>query len=154
MTIEAGDRAPGFTLPDHTNTPVSLGDYAGMRLLIYFYPKAFTPGCTTQACDLRDRRGDLAEAGYEIIGISPDPVEKLLGFHTEHDLGFPLLSDEDHAVAAAYGAWGTKKNYGREYEGLIRSTFVIGPSGEIERLWRNVKATGHGDRMLREAGRT
>ena len=152
MTLEVGDRAPDFTLHDHTHSPVSLGEFAGSRLLLYFYPKASTPGCTTQACDLRDRHNALEIAGWNIVGVSPDPVEKLQRFHAEHDLSFPLLSDEDHAVATAYGAWGIKKNYGREYEGLIRSTFAIGPSGTIERAWRNVKAAGHGDRMVRELG--
>ena len=154
MTIETGDQAPDFTLSDHTNSPVSLGDFAGTRLLLYFYPKAATPGCTTQACDLRDRHDVLAEAGCKIVGISPDPTAKLLKFHTKHELSFPLLSDEDHAVAAAYGAWGLKKNYGREYEGLIRSTFLIGSTGLVEQAWRNVRAAGHGDRMVREVGRS
>lgn len=153
MTIEAGDHAPDFTLFDHTGGAVSLGDFAGSRLLLYFYPKAFTPGCTTQACDLRDRHNVLTAAGCEIVGISPDPVEKLGTFHAEHDLPFALLSDDDHTVASAYGAWGIKKNYGREYEGLIRSTFVIGPTGTIEHAWRNVRAAGHGDRVARELGR-
>ncbi len=147
-----GDQSPDFTLSDHTGSTVSLGDFTGSRLLVYFYPRAATPGCTTQARDLRDRRSDLTDAGCAIVGISPDSVEKLQRFHAKHDLGFPLLSDEDHAVAAAFGAWGIKKNYGREYEGLIRSTFVIGPTGTIEHVWRNVRATGHGDRMVRELG--
>jgi len=150
MTIEVGDQAPAFTLSDHAGNPVSLGDFSGSRLLLYFYPKAFTPGCTTQACDLRDRQEAFTDAGWSIIGISPDPVDKLAKFHSEYNLSFALLSDEDHAVAAGYGAWGTKKNYGREYEGLIRSTFVIGPTGTVELARRNVKAKGHGDRMSRE----
>lgn len=150
MSIEAGDAAPDFTLEDDTGSPVTLGDLRGSKVLIYFYPKAFTPGCTTQACDLRDRHASFAAAGYLIFGISPDPVDKLARFRAEHDLPFPLLSDPDHAVAAAYGAWGTKKNYGREYEGLIRSTFVIDGAGTVEHAWRNVRASGHGDRMIRE----
>jgi len=152
MTIEAGDQAPDFTLRDHAGSPVSLGDFAGSRLLLYFYPKAFTSGCTTQACDLRDRYDVFTESGHSIAGISPDPVEKLDRFRAEHNLPFALLSDEDHAVAIAYGAWGIKKNYGREYEGLIRSSFVIGPTGTIEHAWRNVRASGHGDRIVRELG--
>ena len=154
MTIEAGDQAPDFNLPDDSGGTVSLGDFAGSRLLLYFYPKAFTPGCTTQACDLRDRFDVFAEAGCSITGISPDPVEKLAGFRAKHDLPFALLSDEDHAVATTYGAWGLKKNYGREYDGLIRSSFVIGPTGTIEQAWRNVRASGHGDRIVRELGGT
>jgi peroxiredoxin Q/BCP len=149
MTIEAGDQAPEFTLSAHDGKPVALADFAGSRLLVYFYPKAFTPGCTTQACDLRDRHDLFLDAGWKIVGISPDPVGKLAKFHAKYDLPFPLLSDEDHAVASAYGAWGTKKNYGREYEGLIRSTFAIGPSGLVEQAKRNVKASGHGERMAR-----
>jgi len=150
MPIEVGDPAPSFTLLDHTGSPVSLEDFSGSHLLVYFYPKAFTPGCTTQACDLRDRHDSFADAGWAIVGISPDPVEKLGRFHSEHRLTFSLLSDEDHAVAAAYGAWGTKKNYGREYEGLIRSTFVVGATGTIESVRRNTRAAGHGDRMMKE----
>lgn len=150
MAIEAGDPAPDFTLLDQSGSPVSLTDLRGSRVLLYFYPKAFTPGCTTQACDLRDRHDLFTRGGWKIIGISPDPVDRLAGFHAEHDLPFPLLSDEDHAVASAYGAWGMKKNYGREYEGLIRSTFVIGPAGDVEHAKRNVKATGHGERMARQ----
>lgn len=149
MTVEIGDRAPNFSLADDTGSLVSLGDYAGRSLILYFYPKAFTPGCTTQACDLRDRYEALAAAGYEIVGISPDPVERLADFRAEHDLPFPMLSDEDHAVARSYGAYGIKKNYGREYEGIIRSTFVIGPDGTITEAWRNTKAKGHGDRVAK-----
>lgn len=152
MTLEIGDPAPGFTLPDDSNDPVSLGDFAGSDVLVYFYPKAFTPGCTTQACDLRDRYELLAAGGYSIVGISPDPVIKLAEFRAEHSLPFPLLSDEDHQTAAAYGAWGTKRNYGREYEGLIRSTFLIGSTGLIEEAWRNIRAKGHGDRVVRAVG--
>jgi peroxiredoxin Q/BCP len=147
MTIDIGDPAPDFTLLDDTGAEVSLGDFAGRRLILYFYPKAFTPGCTTQACDFRDSHEAFAAAGYAIVGVSPDPVKTLARFRAEHGLPFPMLSDPDHAVAAAFGAWGTKTNYGREYEGIIRSTFVIGEDGRIERALRNVKATGHADRL-------
>lgn len=150
MTIEAGDQAPDFTLFDHAGKQVALADFMGSHLLLYFYPKAFTPGCTTQACDLRDRYDLFLDAGWRVVGISPDSVDKLAEFHAEYGLPFPLLSDEDHAVASAYDAWGIKKNYGREYEGLIRSTFVIGPSGVVEQAKRNVKASGHGERMVRQ----
>jgi peroxiredoxin Q/BCP len=150
MSIEIGDTAPDFTLQDDSGSSVTLRDLRGDKVLLYFYPKAFTPGCTTQACDLRDRHESFDAAGYRVLGISPDPVDKLAEFRAEYDLPFPLLSDPDHAVAAAYGAWGIKKNYGREYEGLIRSTFVIDDSGIVEQAWRNVRASGHGDRMIRE----
>lgn len=146
--LETGDAAPDFTLPDQDGKPVSLSDHAGRRLIVYFYPKAFTPGCTTQACDFRDNHRAFAAAGFEIVGISPDPVGRLQAFRERHDLPFSVLSDADHAVAEAFGAWGTKKNYGREYQGIIRSTFVIGPAGTVEKAWRNVKAKGHAERVL------
>ena len=152
MTVEAGDRAPKFTLLDETGAPVSLSDFAGRSLAVYFYPKAFTPGCTTQACDLRDTHQRFIAAGYAVVGISPDPVDKLSKFREEYELPFSVLSDPDHKVAAAYGAWGMKKNYGKEYEGIIRSTFLIDGKGVITTAWRNVKAAGHADRLLREIG--
>jgi peroxiredoxin Q/BCP len=139
-----------FTLPDQHGNPVASGDYAGQRLLVFFYPKAMTPGCTAEACDFRDRYEHLIDAGYALVGISPDPPADNAAFAAAHDLKFPLLSDADHEVAMRYGAWGTRKNYGREYEGLIRSTFVLGPDGSLEREWRNVKAKGHVERVARE----
>lgn len=148
MAPDTGDRAPAFTLLDETGTPVSLADFAGRGLVVYFYPKAFTPGCTTQACDLRDRHEAMIAAGYDVVGVSPDPVEVLARFRAKHRLPFRMLSDPDHEVAEAFGAWGPKKNYGREYVGMIRSTFVIGPDGVIRDAMCNVKATGHGDRLL------
>jgi peroxiredoxin Q/BCP len=152
MPLEPNDAAPFFSRPDHEGHEVTLDDYAGHGLVVYFYPKAFTPGCTTESCDFRDRHEAFYAAGYEIIGVSPDPADALARFRDEHALPFPLLSDEDHSMAEAFGAWGTKKNYGREYEGLIRSTIVIGPDATIERAWYNVKATGHGARVAREMG--
>lgn len=149
MVIEAGDDAPAFELEDHTGATVGLGDFRGRHLVLYFYPKAFTPGCTTQACDLRDRHDAFVDAGYQVIGVSPDPVDRLARFREEHGIPFPMLSDPDHTVARAYGAFGTKKNYGREYEGIIRSTFVIDPEGSIVEAWRNVRAKGHADRLER-----
>lgn len=146
--LEIGDAAPDFTLPDQDGKPVSLSDHAGKRLIVYFYPKAFTPGCTTQACDFRDNHRAFATAGFEIVGISPDPVGRLQAFRERHHLPFSVLSDPDHSVAEAFGAWGAKKNYGREYRGVIRSTFVIGPDGTVEKAWRNVKAKGHAERVL------
>lgn len=146
--MEVGDRAPVFELIDDAGNKVVLDDFKGKNLIVYFYPKAMTPGCTTEACDFRDRSDRLQEAGYAVVGISPDPVSRLAKFKEKEHLSFPLLSDEDHAVAEAYGAWGTKKNYGREYEGLIRSTFVIGPEGKLERAYRNVRAKGHVERLI------
>ena len=152
MTVEQGDPAPDFSLPDDSGGTTSLGDFEGRKLVLYFYPKAFTPGCTTQACDFRDNHEALRSAGYDIVGVSPDTPDRLADFKDEYDLPFTLVSDEDHAVAEAYGAWGTKKNYGREYEGLIRSTFIIDETGTVETAWRNVRAKGHGERVMREAG--
>ncbi len=144
------ERAPDFTLPDHEGRPVSLGDFAGKRLIVFFYPKAMTPGCTTEACDFRDRYERFLDAGFEIVGVSPDPPERNARFREKEALPFPLLSDTDHRVAEAFGAWGTKKNYGREYEGLIRSTFVVEPDGTISHAYRNVRAKGHVERLARE----
>jgi peroxiredoxin Q/BCP len=146
MQLSSGDTAPDFARRDNDGNTRSLSDYAGRKLVVYFYPKAFTPGCTTESCDFRDRHESFQAAGYEILGVSPDPVDRLEGFRKEHGLPFALLSDEDHAMAEAYGAWGTKKNYGREYEGIIRSTIVI-TDGIIEHAWYNVRATGHAERV-------
>ena len=148
--LEVGDPAPAFTLPDESGSPVSLSDFAGRNLIMFFYPKAMTPGCTTEACDFRDRSDSLLSAGYSVVGVSPDPIDRLQKFREKEALVYPLLSDEDHAVAVAYGAWGTKKNYGREYEGLIRSTFVVGADGNLDRVYRNVRATGHVARVARD----
>ena len=148
--LEVGDPAPAFTLPDESGSPVSLSDFAGRNLIMFFYPKAMTPGCTTEACDFRDRADSLLSAGYSVLGVSPDPIDRLQKFREKEALVYPLLSDEDHAVAVAYGAWGTKKNYGREYEGLIRSTFVVGADGNLDRVYRNVRATGHVARVARD----
>ena len=147
MRLTPGEGAPGFKRLDQDGNPVALEDFAGSKLVIYFYPKAFTPGCTTESCDFRDRYQTFMDAGYEIIGVSPDPVGRLESFRVKHNLPFRLLSDEDHSMAVAYGAWGTKKNYGREYEGLIRSTIVLADDAGIEHAWYNVKATGHVGRV-------
>lgn len=150
MRLSPGDPAPFFSRSDQAGRNVTLDDYAGHKLVIYFYPKVFTPGCTTESCDFRDRYETFYGAGYEILGVSPDPVDRVAAFKTEHDLPFPLLSDEDHAMAEAFGAWGIKKNYGKEYEGLIRSTFVVDEEGTIQHAWYNVRASGHADRVERE----
>lgn len=152
MSVAVGDRLPAFTLTDDRGKKVSSNDFAGKNLVIYFYPKAFTPGCTTESCDLRDRYQRFLAAGYEVIGISPDPVDRLAEFRKEHRLPFSLLSDPDHKVAAAFGAWGTKRNYGREYQGIIRSTFVVDSTGRVTDAWRNVKASGHAERVLTALG--
>lgn len=148
--IDTGDTAPDFTLTSDTGEPVALSDFAGERVIVFFYPAAMTPGCTTEACDFRDSHDELLAAGYRIVGISPDEPDRNARFRDRDRLPFPLLSDPDHRVASAFGAWGLKKNYGREYEGLIRSTFVIGPDGALERAYRNVKATGHVARLRRD----
>lgn len=148
--IDVGDKAPEFTLPDESGVTRSLSEYTGKHLIVYFYPKAMTPGCTTEACDFRDNSDRLVSAGFAVVGISPDPPSRLATFKRREHLTFPLLSDQDHEVAAAYGAWGTKKNYGREYEGLIRSTFVIDPVGMVSHVYRNVKAKGHVERLVGE----
>ncbi|UBH24204.1 thioredoxin-dependent thiol peroxidase [Micrococcus porci] len=150
--LSPGDVAPEFTLQDQDGRPVSLRDSAGKSTIVYFYPAASTPGCTTQACDFRDSLASLTAAGYRVLGISPDPIGKIIRFAQNEGLTFSLLSDEDHAVAAAYGAWGEKKNYGRTSEGLIRSTVVVGPDGKVTLAQYNVKATGHVARLRRELG--
>lgn len=145
-----GAPAPDFTLKNSEGQDVSLKSFRGCSTVVYFYPAASTPGCTKQACDFRDSLASLRQAGYEVLGISPDPVDKLARFAAAEGLNFPLLSDEDHAVAAAYGAWGEKKNYGRTYEGLIRSTVVVDPEGKIAVAQCNVRATGHVAKLRRD----
>lgn len=132
-----------FSLPNQDGEIVSSDDFAGRRLIMFFYPAAMTPGCTMESCDFRDNYADFAEAGYEIVGVSPDKPSKNAKFKTKEGLNFDLLSDEDKTLATSLGAWGEKKLYGKTMEGLIRSTFVIGPDGEVEKAYRNVKATGH-----------
>ena len=143
-------KAPDFTLLDQDRNPVSLSDFSGKRVVMFFYPKAMTPGCTAEACDFRDSYQDFLAAGMAVVGVSPDPPEDLARFRERDNLPFPLLSDADHQVAEAFGAWGPKKLYGREMVGLIRSTFVLGPDGEVERDYRNVRAKGHVGRLRRD----
>lgn len=150
--LEPGDTAPDFTLTSHEGSPTTLSDLRGGKVVLYFYPQASTPGCTTQACDFRDSIASLRGAGYEVLGISPDGVEKLKTFAEQEHLPFPLLSDPDHAVAEAYGAWGEKKNYGKVYQGLIRTTLVLDEQGAVARAQYNVKATGHVARLRRDLG--
>ena len=129
--LEVGDRAPAFTLVDQHEKKVKLSDFKGKKVIVYFYPKADTPGCTTQSCELRDHRKELTKLGAEVLGISPDAPAKQAKFDTKYKLGFPLLADEDHAVADKYGAWGEKSMYGKKYMGIIRSAFVVDAKGKI-----------------------
>jgi thioredoxin-dependent peroxiredoxin len=141
--LAPGDPAPDFTLPDADGKPVSLSDYRGRRVVVYFYPAASTPGCTKQACDFRDNLAELNGAGLDVIGISPDKQAKLVKFRDAEGLTFPLLSDVDKEVLTAWGAFGEKQMYGRTVTGVIRSTFVVDPEGKIEQAFYNVRATGH-----------
>ena len=152
VRLAPGDPAPEFTLPDADGNPVSLADHRGRRVIVYCYPAAMTPGCTTQAVDFTAAAGDLAEAGLDVIGISPDPPEKLLRFREDEGLQITLVSDPDKQVLAAYGAYGTKKLYGKEVVGVIRSTFVVDAAGRIEKAAYNVKATGHVAKLRRDLG--
>ena len=138
--LEAGDGAPPFALTDQHGDTVRLEDFRGRRLLVYFYPEADTPGCTTQSCDVRDHRQELAGLGVDVVGISPDVPEDQLAFDEKFSLGFPLLADPDHAVADAWGAWGEKKLYGKVSVGLIRSAFLVDADGRIEKAWYRVPA--------------
>jgi len=141
--LETGQTAPTFTLIDHTGRSVSLGDFAGRKLIIFFYPAAMTPGCTTEACDFRDSLVRLQQAGYDVVGISPDKPDKLAKFVDKEALTYPLLSDPDRSVMDAYGVYGEKTLYGKKVTGVIRSTIVVGPDGTIALPKYNVKATGH-----------
>ena len=152
LTLDVGAAAPPFTLPDADGNPVSLADFAGRPVIVYFYPAAMTPGCTTEACDFSSARSRTDGGGYTVLGISPDKPDKLAKFRDKEDLTITLLSDADRSVMTAYGAYGEKKQYGRTVQGVIRSTFVVGADGRLEQAWRNVKATGHVARVLKELG--
>ena len=138
-----GEAAPEFTLPDADGKPVSLADYRGRTVVVYFYPAASTPGCTKEACDFRDNLAELNDAGVDVVGISPDKPEKLAKFRDAEGLTFPLLADPDRTVLEAYGAYGEKMLYGKKSTGVIRSTFVVAPDGTLDQALYNVKATGH-----------
>jgi thioredoxin-dependent peroxiredoxin len=148
--LAPGDTAPDFTLPDADGKPVSLSEFRGRRVIVYFYPAASTPGCTTEACDFRDNLADLNDAGYDVLGISPDKPAKLAKFRDAEGLTFPLLADEDRAVLTAWGAFGEKKMYGKTVTGVIRSTFVVDPEGKIEEALYNVRASGHVAKLRRD----
>ena len=141
--LAAGSTAPAFTLPDQDGAPVSLADFAGRKVVVYFYPQASTPGCTTQACDFRDNLNSLAAAGYQVLGVSKDQQPALQRFREEQGLNFPLLSDPELEVHRAYAAYGEKSLYGKTVTGVLRSTFVVDEQGELTHALYNVKATGH-----------
>jgi thioredoxin-dependent peroxiredoxin len=149
MRLEPGDQAPPFIAIDQTGSERRSGEFAGSKLVVYFYPKAFTPGCTTESCDFAERHETFTDRGYTILGVSPDAPDKLAEFKMEYDLPFDLLSDPDPTIARSFGAYGLKKNYGREYEGIIRSTFLIDEEGRIEHAFYNVRAKGHAERISR-----
>jgi thioredoxin-dependent peroxiredoxin len=141
--IEPGDEAPDFELPNQDGEPIKLSNLRGQSVVLYFYPKADTPGCTTQACGVRDHQAEYANAAAVVLGISPDPVKKVKKFHDKYDLNFSLLADEDHAVTEAYGTWVQKSMYGKTYWGAERTTFVIGPDGKVAEVLRKVKPAEH-----------
>jgi peroxiredoxin Q/BCP len=146
--IGQGDLAPDFELPDQDGRAIKLSDFRGQRVVVYFYPKAATPGCTTQACGVRDHRADYEQANAVVLGISPDSVAKVKKFHDKEGLNFPLLADEDHAVAEAYGVWVTKSMYGRTYLGNERTTFIIDAAGTVVEVLRKVKPSEHDGLVL------
>jgi peroxiredoxin Q/BCP len=146
--LSPGDNAPDFTLPDQNGDPLTLSKLRGKRVVLYFYPKADTPGCTAQACGVRDHHADYAEAGAVVLGVSPDQVKAVSKFDLKYGLGFPLLADSDHAVAEAYGVWVEKSMYGRKYMGNERTTFVIDAEGKIEQVLRKVKPGEHDELVL------
>ena len=150
--LEAGQKAPAFTLSDAEGNQVSLSDFAGKNVIVYFYPAASTPGCTTQACDFRDNMASLQSAGYVVLGVSKDKLPALQKFAAEENLSFPLLSDEDLAVHHAYGAFGEKSMYGKKVQGVLRSTFVLDGEGTLTHALYNVKATGHVESLKKKLG--
>jgi peroxiredoxin Q/BCP len=146
--IETGEKAPEFTLPDQDGKPVSLSDYVGQTVVLYFYPKADTPGCTTQACGLRDSISDFNDVGAVVLGISPDPVKRVKKFHDGQGLNFTLLADEDHAICDLYGVWGEKSMYGKKYWGAMRSTYVIDADGTVAHVIEKASPKTHAADVL------
>ena len=146
--IEEGQKAPDFTLPDQDGNEVSLSGLSGKPVVLYFYPRADTPGCTTQACGVRDHRADYSKTGATVLGVSPDAVAKVKKFHDKHDLGFTLLADEDHAVCELYGTWAEKSMYGKKYWGALRATFVIDAGGKVAKVFPKVSPKTHDEQVL------
>ena len=146
--LQTGDKAPDFDLPDQDGNPVRLADLRGQTVVLYFYPKADTPGCTTQACGIRDHAADYDAAGVKVIGVSPDPVKAVKKFHGKQSLNFTLLADEDHAVCEAYGVWAEKQNYGKTYWGALRATFIIDGEGTIAHVIPKASPKTHDDEVL------
>ena len=147
--LTEGVKAPDFTLPDQNGDEVSLKSLEGQTVVLYFYPRADTPGCTTQACGIRDRSGDYSKAGARVLGVSPDPVKAIDKFAGKYDLGFTLLADEDHAVAEKYGTWVEKSMYGRKYMGVQRATFIIDAQGKVAKVFPKVSPKTHDDQVLK-----
>ena len=150
--LQAGDKAPDFELPDQSGNPIKLADLKGQTVVLYFYPRADTPGCTTQACGVRDRGGEYAAAGTRVIGVSPDTVEAVKKFADKFDLDFTLLADADHAVAEKYGTWVEKSMYGKKYWGVARSSFIIDPDGKVAKVFPKVSPKKHDDQVLEALG--
>lgn len=150
--IQPGQAAPDFELPDQDGNPVRLSDFRGRLIVLYFYPKADTPGCTTQACGIRDHSADYDAAGAVVLGVSPDPVKDVKKFHGGQSLNFTLLADEDHAVCETYGVWAEKSNYGRTYWGALRSTFIIDPDGVVAKVFPKVSPKTHDEVVLEALG--
>jgi peroxiredoxin Q/BCP len=150
--LESGDKAPAFTLADQDGNKVSLRDYSGSPVVVYFYPADDTPGCTKEACQFNDNLRAFSRAGVAVLGVSPDGAEKHTAFRKKYGLRFPLLTDAGHAVMERYGAWGEKTLYGKKSVGVIRSTFLVGPNGKVQRAWYHVKADGHAEKVLAEIG--
>jgi thioredoxin-dependent peroxiredoxin len=151
-TLDSGAQAPAFTLPDQDGKPVSLADFRGRKVIVYFYPADDTPGCTKEACQFNDNLHAFERAGVPVLGISPDGAASHVRFRDKYGLRFPLLSDVDHEVTDAWGAWGEKTRYGRTVVGVLRSTFLVDQQGRVERAWHNVKADGHAAKVLAELG--
>jgi thioredoxin-dependent peroxiredoxin len=149
--LSVGDKAPDFSLASDTGGEVSLSGLRGHKIVLYFYPKDMTAGCTKQACDFRDNLEVFADKGWKVLGVSPDPVDSHEKFRAKNDLNFPLLADTGHKVAEAYGVWREKQNYGRTYEGIVRSTFLIDEEGIITDIQDNVRAKGHVQRLMRDS---
>lgn len=147
-TLKAGEKVPEFTAKDQDGKEISLTDYQGKKLVVFFYPKANTPGCTAEACNLRDHYGELQAAGYELLGVSADSQQKQTNFRNKFEFPFPLLADEDHTVINTFGVWGPKKFMGREYDGIHRKTFLIDENGVVERVIDKVKTKDHAAQIL------